>query len=273
MKVWLRAFTAIVWRDVRKMLRQRGRFLSSLIRPLIWLFIIGGGFGTLLQELGREGYQGFLLAGVVCMSLLFGSLLASLSLVYDKEAGVMRMLMVAPIPHVLILLARTAGAVVVGICHSVVLLVVLVLIGRLHGVPDMPILLLALVTTALASASMGTLIAVYSKSLENFAVIMNFFIFPVFFMSGALYPIAHLPGWLKAMAVINPFSYGVDLLKHALRPAIADSAVFSTDFTVPHNVAVLLGSSSLVLLLACIRFTRPRVFEVFSARLARGRGV
>ena len=252
------------------MLRQRGRLLSSIIRPLIWLLIIGGGFGTLLQQLGQEGYQGFLLAGVICMSLLFGSLLASLSLVYDKEAGVMRMLMIAPVPHVLIPLARTVGAVVVGISHSLLLLLLLSLIGMLRGLPDIPVLLAALLATALVSASIGTLIAVYSKTLENFAVIMNFFIFPVFFMSGALYPIEHLPGWLKAMAVVNPFSYGVDLLKHALLPAVPELSSFSTDFTVTHSMMVLIASSVLILALACARFSRPRVFENFAARLSRG---
>lgn len=271
MRVWALAFVAIVWRDVWRMLRQRGRLLSSLIRPLIWLFIIGGGFGTMLRQLGHEGYQGFLLAGVICMSLLFGSLLASLSLVYDKEAGVMRMLMMAPVPHSLIPLARTAGAVVVGVSHSLVLLLVLALIGQLRGLPDIPLLAVALLSTALVSASMGTLIAVYSKTLENFAVIMNFFIFPVFFMSGALYPISHLPAWLKAVAVANPFSYGVDLLKHALQPAMADVSGFSADFTVAHSLAALLASSVLALSLACARFSRPQVLGAFAARLSRGR--
>ena len=106
-------------------------------------------------------------------------------------------------------------------------------------------------------ASLGTLIAVFSKALEDFAVIMNFVIFPVFFLSGALYPIEHLPGVLKAVALANPFSYGVDLLKHAL----GAEALFDPDFSVGKDLLAMLAFVVLALAIACWRFSQAPVFE------------
>ena len=262
-----RSFCAIVGRDLKRMRRQRGRLLSSMIRPLIWLFIIGGGFGALLRQLGHDDYQAYLVSGILCMTLLFSAMLASLSLVYDKESGVMRMLMVAPFPHYWILLARTTGAMLVGLSHTLLLYIILIALGYVTVVPNIPLLLAGMVLIAWVSASFGTLIAVCSRTLENFAVIMNFFIFPVFFLSGALYPIAYLPPALKVFTLINPFSYGVDMLRHASRLTLSDQ-VFGTDFTLRQDFLVLIGYGVVVLSLACLLFSRQHLFEQFAARLS-----
>ncbi len=264
--IW-RPLGAILLRDLKRMLRQRGRLLSAMIRPLIWLLIIGGGFGSVFRQLGHGDYQQFLVPGVLCMSLLFGSLLASLSLVYDKESGVMRMLMVAPFAHYWILLARTLSSTIVGMVHALLLLAVLFLIGYLPLPLHAPLLLLGLLAAALLSASFGTLIAVFSKNLENFAVIMNFFIFPVFFLSGALYPIESLPPLLKWTALINPFSYGVDLIKHALLPA-GPATAFAADFSISRSLLLLTAWTAAALGIACLRFSQPRLIEAFAARLS-----
>ena len=252
-----RAIAAIVARDLKRMLRQRGRLVSSMVRPLIWLFVIGTGFQGMLEGLGRGGYQRFLVPGLVSMVVLFGALLASLSMIYDKESGVMRMLIIAPLPRAVVLLARTLGAALIGICQALLLMLILLALGYL-GVPRDPALLaLGLVAQALVCASLGTLIAVFSKALEDFAVIMNFVIFPVFFLSGALYPIEHLPGVLKAVALANPFSYGVDLLKHAL----GAEALFDPDFSVGKDLLAMLAFVVLALAVACWRFSQAPVFE------------
>lgn len=265
-----RALGAIIGRDLARMLRQRGRLVSAMVRPMIWLFVIGAGFGTVLEQFGRGDYQQFMVPGVLSMVLLFGSVLASLSLVYDKESGVMRMLIIAPFPHYWIILARTLSAAVVGLCHAVLLMALLVPLGYL-GIPHNPTLLvIGLLGTALMSAALGSLIAVFSRTLENFAVIMNFFIFPTFFLSGALYPIDHLPALLQWVTRINPFSYGVDVLKHATRPAELPAAL-APDFSVATDLAMLALTTLIALLAACLRFSRPTVLERFAARLAAAR--
>jgi ABC-2 type transport system permease protein len=177
-------------------------------------------------------------------------------MIYDKGSGAMRMLIIAPLPRAVVLLARTLRAALIGICQALLLMAILFALGYL-GVPRDPALLaLGLVAQALICASLGTLIAVFSKALEDFAVIMNFVIFPVFFLSGALYPIEHLPGVLKAVALANPFSYGVDLLKHALGPE-----AFDPDFSVGRDLLAMLTFVVLALTIACWRFSRAPVFE------------
>ena len=266
-----RPMHAIVARDLKRMIRQRGRLVSSMARPLIWLLVIGGGFGSLLEQLGREGYQYFLIAGILCMTLLFGAILASLAMVYDKEAGVMRMLMIAPFAHPWILVARTLSAAFVGLAHALLLLALLAAMGFLQPLPHLPLLAAGMAITALFSASLGTLIAVFSKTLENFAVIMNFFIFPVFFLSGALYPIEHLPDALKIATLLNPFSYCVDLLKHALLPRADLPPDFAADFSVARDLLLLVSCMAATLAISCLRFSRPQVLERLAARLSDGR--
>ncbi len=129
---------------------------------------------------------------------------------------------------------------------------------------------MGLVLTSLVCASFGMVIAVFSKTLDNFAVIMNFVIFPVFFLSGALYPLAHLPEWLKLITLINPFSYGVDLLKHALL-AGRDMAGMGAEFSVLRDTLVQIGCIAGALLVACVRFSQAPVMESLASILSGGR--
>lgn len=257
---------AIVRREVVRTLRQRGRLVSALVRPLIWLLVIGGGFGALLGRTGSGGYQHFLVPGLIGMALLFGAMLASLSLVYDKESGVMRMLLIAPLPRGWIVVARTLSAAIVAALHALLLMAVLAVLGYFASGVSIPLLIVGLIATALACAALGMLIAVWTRTLDNFAVIMNFVIFPVFFLSGALYPIEHLPAALKAATLINPFSYGVDLLKHATLQG--PSAPFGADFSAALDLAVLLGFTAVATAVAALRFSQDSFREALTALVA-----
>ena len=266
----LRPLHAIIGRELKRLVRQRGRLLSAMVRPMIWMLIIGGGLGAVFQELGQEGYQRFLVPGLLCMVLLFGCMLAALSMVYDKESGVMRMLIIAPFPNFWILLARTLSAALVGLVHAVLLILLLTACGFMPWPQSFILLVAGLLSTALLCASCGILIAVFSRTLENFAVLMNFLIFPVFFLSGALYPIQHLPVALKLLTFINPFSYGVDLMKHALLPLDTPPA-FMADFTPGLDLGVQLGATGAALLIACLRFSQSNLRERLARRLGSGR--
>lgn len=258
---------AIIRRELIRTVRQRGRLVSALVRPLIWLLVIGTGFGAMLGRLGSAGYQHFLVPGLIGMVLLFGALLASLSLVYDKETGVMRMLLIAPFPRGWVIVARTLSAATVAILQALLLTAVLALLGYFRFDFSLPLFATGLITTALTCAAMGMLIAVWTKTLDNFAVIMNFFIFPVFFLSGALYPIEHLPAALKVVTLLNPFSYGVDLLKHAMMPGISTS--FGADFSPMLDLAVLVGFSVLATGVAAWRFSQDSFMETLAGLLSR----
>jgi ABC-2 type transport system permease protein len=173
----------------------------------------------------------------------------------------MRMLIVAPLPHAWIVLAKTVGAAIVALIQVAMLLVLLALMGWLDRRIAFAQLLGGLVGTALACASLGSLIAAWSGTLENFAGMMNFVLFPVFFLSGSLYPVERLPPVLQLVATLNPYSHGVDLLRHALHAGPA--------FSVALDGGVLGGFTVLAVTLATLRFAGAAAGEPRVRRLAR----
>ena len=263
----VRPMLAVLEREVQKLFRQRARLLASMVRPLLWLLVIGAGFGAIQGRLGDSSYQAFLVPGVLGMTLLFGGVLAALSTVYDKESGVMRMLVIAPIEHYWIVLAKTLGAAIAALVQALMLLVLLALLGYLSPQVSIPLLTAGLFGTALVCASLGMLVAAWSRTLDNFATMMNLVIFPVFFLSGSLYPVQQLPDALRIVASLNPYTYGVDLLKHA---AVAGPAVaVGADFDVGLDLAVILGFSVAALAVAAARFSRDAANEPLVHRLAQ----
>jgi len=248
-----RPIKAVVGREISKLFRQRARLISAMVRPMIWLLVIGSGVGSMLDAQQQEAYLTFLVPGILAMTLLFASLLSALTLVYDKEFGVMRMMMIAPIAHYWIVLSKLIAATLTAMVHAILLLLIL-LVLQLINIEIVVSLLLPAFLTSVCCAAIGGLIAVWSKSIDNFAVIMNFFIFPVFFLSGALYPVNQLPEFLRYIVIVNPFSYGVDLLKHAV-PNV------NTDFSVMTDITVLIVFSISAIIVACWRFSRESVHE------------
>lgn len=264
----LRPVYAVMEREVVRLFRQRSRLLAAMVRPMLWLFVIGTGFDTILGQVGSGRYQYFLVPGLLGMTMLFGAMLASLSTVYDKESGVMRMLVIAPFEHYWIVLAKTLSAALAAIIQAILLLALLALLGYVGDQFSAPLLAAGLIATSLACASLGMLTAAWSKTLDNFAVIMNLVIFPVFFLSGALYPVQHLPSALRLVTTLNPFTYAVDLLKHAM---LGNQSAFNADFSIVLDLAVLLGFIVIATLLACLRFSRDTAYEPLIRGLSRKR--
>lgn len=224
----IRALSAVMARELRKTIRQKSRLLASTVRPLIWLFIIGGGIGSITENQQPGSYQEFIIPGILGMTLLFGAMLSALTTVYDKESGVMRMMVIAPLPSYWISLSKMLSATIAGLIQGFILCIILVISG-LTGLSQLASVefVAAVTLTALACSGLGMLTAAISKSLDNFAAIMNFVIFPVFFLSGALYPVSTLPAEIQWITIINPFTYGVDLLKHAVHTEGGHSVDFS----------------------------------------------
>jgi ABC-2 type transport system permease protein len=265
----IRPVYAVIEREILRTLRQRTRLLASLIRPLIWLFVIGAGFGAALSAGGID-YQRYLVPGVLGMTLLFGAMLAALSLVYDRESGVMRMLIVAPLAHYWIVIAKLLSATLAALLQALLLLVVLAVLGFIEPQTHWLLLAVALIASALTCAGIGVLTAAFSRTLENFAAVMNFVIFPVFFLSGALYAVDTLPAPFKLLALLNPFSYAVDLLKHAL--PVSPGALTTAEFGVARDLLYALGFTVFALVVASWRFSRQGRYEPLIHRLAGKRG-
>jgi len=253
----LRPIYGVIEREVVRMFRQRTRLVSAMVRPLIWLFVIGAGFGAVIGRTGSQDYQQFLAPGVLGMTILFGAMLASLTMVYDKESGVMRMVIIAPFAHHWILVAKTIAAALAGLIQAALLLALLAALGFLGAGINYPLLLAAVLITSLSCAALGVLVAAFTRTLDNFAAIMNFVIFPVFFLSGALYPVANLPLALKMTAMLNPFTYCVDLLKHAMLPPFSAS---SSELHAGLDALLSIGFTLLALIVASWRFSREQVY-------------
>jgi ABC-2 type transport system permease protein len=252
-----RPIYAVLEREVIRMLRQKTRLVSAMVRPLIWLFVIGTGFGTVIGESRGVPYQTFLVPGVIGMTMLFGAMLAALTTVYDKESGVMRMMIIAPLPHFWIVIAKVLSAALAAVLQALLLMVLLAVLGYIGAKTDFVLLALALIFTSLACAGIGMLTASFTRTLDNFAAIMNFVIFPVFFLSGSLYPVQDLPEVLRWVATINPYTYGVDLLKHAT----SNAGLIATDFSRWTDIAVLIGFTLTAIAISSWRFSRETAYE------------
>jgi ABC-2 type transport system permease protein len=252
----IRPIYGVLERELVRMVRQRTRLVAAMVRPLIWLLVIGGGFAAFIGEARGMDYKSFLVPGVLGMTMLFGAMLAALTTVYDKESGVMRMMIIAPMPHAWIVIAKVVSAAAAALLQAILLLVLLAALGYAGRGTEWGLLAAALVATSFVCAGIGMLTAAFSRSLDNFAGTMNFVIFPVFFLSGSLYPVRDLPPALGWIATANPYTYGVDLLKHALLPGSG-----SADFGIGLDLAVLALATAVTVAVASWRFSRESAYE------------
>jgi ABC-2 type transport system permease protein len=234
---------AIVWRELLKFLRQYGRLASALVRPLLWLAVFAAGFRNVFGVSIVEpydtyvAYDVYIAPGLIGMVMLFNGMQSSLAMVYDREMGLMRLLLTAPLPRPWILLSKLAATAVLSLMQVVAFVIVAALLGTslpLLG-PHTPQVLLAAVCGALMLGALGLLLSVHIRQLENFAGTMNFVIFPMYFLSTALYPLWKLEesgaGWVYQAARFNPFTHAVEWLRFAMYakdPGLAPFVVVGT---------------------------------------------
>jgi len=239
----LQAMRAIVWRELAKFSRQYGRLVSALVRPLLWLAVFAAGFRNVFGVAIVEPYDTYIpydvyiAPGLVGMVLLFNGMQSSLAMVYDREMGLMRLLLTAPLPRAWILLSKLIATAVLSLAQAAAFVIVAALLGTTLPVfgAQTPMVLLAAVCAALMLGALGLLLSVHIKQLENFAGTMNFVIFPMYFMSTALYPLWKLEEsgaeWVYRAAQFNPFTHAVEWLRFALYgkdPGIAPYVVVGT---------------------------------------------
>lgn len=221
----LRALRAVVGRELQRFVRQPSRLGSALVRPLLWLVVFTAGFHNVFGVSIVEPYDTYIeykvymLPGLLGMVALFNGMQSSLSMVYDREMGVMRLLLTAPLPRGLLLGFKLLGAAVLSLVQMVVFVGVAWLFGVDLAWSAAPGLLLAMTLAALMLASLGLVLSVHVRQLENFAGTMNFVIFPMFFISSALYPLWKLEEsgawWIHQLAQWNPFTHAVEAMRFA----------------------------------------------------------
>ncbi|MFM2067245.1 MAG: hypothetical protein RLZZ584_2154 [Pseudomonadota bacterium] len=224
----LQAMRAIVGREVAKFSRQSSRLVSALVRPLLWLAVFAAGFRNVFGMAIAPPYETYIsydvyiAPGLIGMVLLFNGMQSSLAMVYDREMGLMRLLLTAPLPRPWILFSKLVATAVLSLAQALAFVIVAWLLGTqlpLLG-PQTPHVLLATVSGALMLGALGLLLSVHIKQLENFAGTMNFVIFPMYFMSTALYPLWKLEEsgavWVWQVARFNPFTHAVEWIRFAL---------------------------------------------------------
>lgn len=246
-----RAMWGIIWRECRRFVTQRERFISALVRPLIWLFIFAAGFRSALGLAITPPYETYILyevyitPGLIGMIQLFNGMQSSLSMVYDREMGSMRLLMVCPLPRWFLLLSKLLAGTAVSILQVYVFLGIAYLYrievpwqGYLWALP-------ALALSGLMLGALGLLLSSFIKQLENFAGVMNFVIFPMFFMSTALYPlwkIKESSALLHDLARYNPFSQAVEMIRFALYGQFNQTAcIYTASAFVMFMAAAIVG--------------------------------
>lgn len=222
---YLACFNGIVWREILRFVHQRERFLSALVRPLVWLFIFAAGFRQVLGVSIIAPYESYVLyevfvtPGLIGMILLFNAMQSSLSMVYDRETGAMRTLLVSPFPRWFLLTSKLIGGGAVALLQVYVFLLIAYAweiepprLGYLMVLP-------ALFLSSLMLGALALLMSSLIKQLENFAGVMNFVIFPMFFASSALYPLWRIresSPLLYEICRFNPFTHAVELIRFAL---------------------------------------------------------
>jgi ABC-2 type transport system permease protein len=222
---YLICLRGIVWREALRFVHQRERFVSALVRPLVWLFIFAAGFRQILGVSIIPPYETYVLyevyvtPGLIAMIQLFNGMQSSLSMVYDREMGNMRMLLVSPFPRWFLLVGKLLASTAVSILQVYAFLVIAWLWGIEPPAWGYLAVLPALALSGMMLGALGMLLSSAIRQLENFAGVMNFVIFPMFFASSALYPL-----WLVQQSSpvvyticrLNPFTYAVELIRFAL---------------------------------------------------------
>jgi ABC-2 type transport system permease protein len=239
----LQALRAIVMREVLKFVQQRGRLLSALVRPVLWLAVFAAGFRNVFGVAIAEPYDTYIpydvyiVPGLMGMVLLFNGMQSSLAMVYDREMGLMRLLLTAPLPRWWLLFAKLCATALLSVLQVLAFVIVAALIGTSLPMSALTTAHAAIATLAgaLMMAALGLLLSVYVKQLENFAGTMNFVIFPMYFLSTALYPLWKLEEsgatWVYRVAQFNPFTHAVEWMRFALYgkdPGISPYVVLAT---------------------------------------------
>jgi ABC-2 type transport system permease protein len=267
----LRAVYIIWYRDILRYYRDRWRLVASLAQPLLFLVVFGSGLssslggGSVFGSTRGFSYVQFMYPGIIGMSILFTAIFGAMSIVWDREFGFLKEVLVAPIDRWAVAIGKALGGTTQAMIQGLIILVLAPFVGvKLNVVTVLEIIPLAAVL-AFGLSSFGVALASIMKSMQGFQVVMNFLMMPMFFLSGALFPLTNLPGWMTVLTRLDPASYGIDPLR---RVVLSDSGlprrlIDGLSLTINHNVlsipleaGIVLGFGFVMLGIAVISFQR-----------------
>lgn len=221
----------ILWiRQLTRYVRSRSRMVAALGQPVLYLVALGFGFGPIFQKAGEGSYLQFLAPGVVGMTVLFTSMFTGIELIWDRQFGFLKETMVAPVPRIFIMLGRTFGGATVAVLQGLIVVLVCIIAGFRPNWALIPVAIGFMALIGILFTALGTAAASLLSDFQGFQLVMNFLVMPIYFLSGALYPLRNAPPVLEAVARIDPLAYGVD----GLRAAFLGTSHFGilTDFAV-----------------------------------------
>jgi ABC-2 type transport system permease protein len=264
---FVRGFVVVANRELTRLLHDRARMISSLAQPLMFFVIFGAGFNRMISSASLApgiGFIQFLFPGIVAQTVFMTSIFSGLSVVWDREFGFLRELLVAPISRLGIVFGKVVGSTILAMIQATI---IMLLAPLLHVQVTLAMLLLLYPMLALVSLSMsclGILLASRMRSQQAFQMVMQLFIFPMIFLSGIFFPLTNVPGWLSTISKFNPLTYGVDAVRHVFLDPVTSAAghryvgvvVFGHPMEIFSESIIMLASSVIMLMLALWAFSR-----------------
>lgn len=243
----------ILWlRQLKRYSRSRSRIIGSLGQPVLFLVALGFGFGPIYQRAGGGNYIDFLAPGVIAQGILFTAIFSGVELIWDRQFGFLKETLVAPVSRLNIMLGRTLGGATIATLQGIIVFALTLLIGfRPKDLSMLPVALLIMFILALLFTALGTAIASTLSDFQGFQLIMNFLVMPLFFLSGALFPLKIAPDFLKIISSLDPLSYGVDGLR--------DSLIGVTNFSLTTDFLVLGSLTAVTLLIGAYLFSKIQI--------------
>jgi ABC-2 type transport system permease protein len=208
-----------IWlRNMKRYIRSRSRIIGSISMPLFFLLFLGFGLNSVVQLPGLgENYIVFLIPGMVAMSVLFTSIFSGIQIIWDKQFGFLKETLVAPVSRLEIMLGQTFGGATTAVLQGFMILVLSLFIGlKVSGLTGFLIAFAFMVLIGISFTAFGIAIASRMEDMTGFQLIMNFVVFPIFGLSGALFPISSLPGWVAPVTMLDPLTYGVEGIRYGL---------------------------------------------------------
>jgi len=207
----------VLWlRQIKRYLRSKSRIVGALGQPVLFLVALGFGFGPIFQKAGQGSYIQFLAPGIIAMSILFTSIFSGIEVIFDRQFGFLKETLVAPVSRFSIMLGRTLGGATVATLQGVIILLISLFLGFKPQFSGILPALIVMFLVAILFTALGTAIASRLEDMHGFQLIMNFLVMPLFFLSGAFFPLAGLPRVLSIIVKIDPLTYGVDGIRGAL---------------------------------------------------------
>lgn len=251
----------VIWfRDIIRFFREKPRIIGMIGQPLLYLLIMGTGLASTIRPVQLpEGfdYIDFMYPGIICMSVLFTSVFSAISIVWDREFGFLKEVLVAPVPRWAVALGKALGGSTISMIQASILLFIAPFIGLRLSILTLIKLWFVLFFISFALTSFGIIIASRMETMQGFQMIMNFLIMPMFFLSGALFPLKGVPTWMEALMRMDPLTYGVDAIRNIFF-AGSPARDFMIQFSFIHDITVIGIMGFIFILLATWAFNTAK---------------